>query len=95
YKLFIPIFYNQHNNKNELIIKKQQLDISSKTLYSKKEKMNQEINELIDTSTQKKNKRNELITQRQISPQKFKDLDTYEKELVKSERNINSATKEL
>ncbi|HBR2675118.1 TPA: hypothetical protein L9Q36_005448, partial [Klebsiella pneumoniae] len=57
--------------------------------------MNQEINELIDTSTQKKNKRNELITQRQISPQKFKDLDTYEKELVKSERNINSATKEL
>ena len=95
YKLFTPIFYNQHNNKNELIIKKQQLDISSKTLYSKKEKMNQEINELIDTSTQKKNKRNELITQKQISPQKFKDLDTYEKELVKSERNINSATKEL
>ncbi|HCT7328769.1 TPA: hypothetical protein OT776_003201, partial [Proteus mirabilis] len=85
----------QHNNKNELIIKKQQIDISSKTLYSKKEKMNQEINELIDTSTQKKNKINELITQKQISHQKFKDLDTYKKELVRLERNINSTTKEL
>lgn len=95
YKLLIPIFYDQHNNKNELIIKKQQLDISSKNLYSKKEKMNQEINELIDTSTQKKNKRNELTTQKQISPKKFKDLEIYEKELVISKKNINNATKEL